>query len=121
MNTTNSLTSNSANSKQALTAQLEKPLQIGVIGCGYWGPKLVRNLHDLPGVDMALVADLRQDRLDEIVDRYPDVTPTSDYRDLLDGSVDAVVIATPTHTHYQFAREALLAGKHVLVEKPITA
>lgn len=101
--------------------QSTTPLRVGVIGCGYWGPKLVRNLHDMPDVDLALVADLRQERLDPIRERYPDVTPTSDYRDLLDGSVDAVVVSTPIRTHYKLAREALLAGKHVLVEKPITA
>lgn len=96
------------------------PLRVGVIGCGYWGPKLVRNLHDMPGVELVSVADLRQDRLDQITELYPAVTPTTNYREILDGDVDAVIVATPIRTHFRLAREALLAGKHVLVEKPIT-
>lgn len=103
-----------------LPAQTQQ-VRVGVIGCGYWGPKLIRNLHDMTKSELALVADLRQERLDEVKDLYPDVETTCDHRDLLNGQVDAIVIATPVRTHYRLAREALLAGKHVLVEKPITA
>jgi predicted dehydrogenase len=94
---------------------------VGVIGCGYWGPKLARNFHDVPDVALQWVSDLRQDRLDHLVGLYPQVQATRDYRDLLASDIDAVVIATPVSTHHCLALEALRAGKHVLVEKPIAA
>jgi predicted dehydrogenase len=97
-----------------------KVVRVGMIGLGYWGPKLVRNFHSLPGVEMAMAADLRQERLDDLHKGYPDVSLTQNYQDLLNDSLDAVVIATPVYTHYKLAREALLAGKHVMVEKPLT-
>ena len=99
----------------------EKPVRVGVIGCGYWGPKLIRNLHDMPDSDLRLIVDLRQERLDEMKKLYPALETRRDYEELLNGQVDAVVIATPVHAHYRLAKEALLAGKHVLVEKPIAA
>lgn len=98
---------------------LERALRVGVIGCGYWGPKLARNFHDIAGSELAIVADLCETRLEEMKRLYPEIQATRDYRDLLNGDVDAVVVATPVHMHYPLAREALLAGKHVLVEKPI--
>jgi predicted dehydrogenase len=96
-------------------------LQIGVIGCGYWGPKLARNFRDLPGARLSSVSDLRGDRLAEIKKLYPEVSTTTNFRDLLNEGIDAVVVATPVHTHYALVKAALLAGKHVLVEKPITS
>jgi predicted dehydrogenase len=96
-------------------------IRVGVVGCGYWGPKLARNFHDLPDASLFMVSDLRQDRLDEIKKLYPQVKTTRNYEDLLDGQIDAVVIATPVNTHYPLAKAALLAGKHVFVEKPITS
>jgi predicted dehydrogenase len=96
-------------------------LQIGVIGCGYWGPKLARNFRDLLGARLSHVSDLREDRLSEIKKLYPEVSTTTNYRDLLGKEIDAVVVATPVHTHHPLVKEALLAGKHVLVEKPITS
>jgi predicted dehydrogenase len=99
----------------------EQPIRIGVVGSGYWGPKLARNFHELPGAQLAMVADLRQERLDEIQHLYPEVLGTRRYEEMLDQKVDAVVVATPVNTHFKLARQALLAGKHVLVEKPITA
>jgi predicted dehydrogenase len=96
-------------------------IRVGVIGSGYWGPKLARNFHDLANAKLAMISDLRLDRLEEIQSLYPEVAGTQNYKEMLDGEVDAVVIATPVHTHYRIAREALLAGKHVLVEKPITS
>jgi predicted dehydrogenase len=99
----------------------ERALRVGVIGCGYWGPKLARNFHDIPGSELAMVADLCDTRLEEMKRLYPEIQTTQDYRELLNGNVDAVVIATPVHRHYPLAKEALLAGKHVLVEKPIAS
>ena len=97
-------------------------IRFGVIGYGYWGPNLVRNFNEVPDARVVKVCDLRSDRLALVRKRYPTVETTSDYRDMLDDpSIDAVVIATPVSTHGEFALQALQAGKHVLVEKPMTA
>lgn len=96
------------------------PLGVAVIGCGYWGPNLVRNFAEVSGARVVAVSDLQQARLDPISARYPSVRTTTDHRDLLrDPAVEAVVIATPVSTHFELARQALEAGKHVMVEKPI--
>lgn len=100
---------------------MDSNIRVGVIGCGYWGPKLARNFNDLPGASLEMVADLREDRLEEIKQLYPATTVTRNYTDLLGDRIDAVVIATPVNTHYPLAKEALQAGKHVMIEKPITA
>lgn len=94
-------------------------VRVGVIGCGHWGPHLIRNLNDMPEVDLVGVAEERQERLRYVRRTYPTVSPFSDHRQLLESEVDAVVIATPIQTHFQLVKEALLAGKHVLVEKPL--
>ena len=101
-------------------APVGQELRVGVVGCGYWGPKLARNFRDLPGARLSMVADLRPDRLADIQQLYPEVETTRDQQEMLNGKVDAVVIATPVNSHYPLAKAALLAGKHVLVEKPIT-
>ena len=95
-------------------------IRTGVIGCGYWGPKLARNFQSIPGSDLQIVADLRQDRLDHIHGLYPGARTTRNHVELLNSSVEAVAIATPVSSHYRLAREALLHDKHVLVEKPLT-
>jgi predicted dehydrogenase len=93
---------------------------IGIIGCGYWGPNLVRNFHGLPGARVLSVSDLRPGRLDLIRESYPDIDTTNDYRTIIDDPrIDAVVVVTPVTTHRMIAEEALLAGKHVFVEKPM--
>jgi predicted dehydrogenase len=95
---------------------------IGVIGCGYWGPNLLRNFAENEAARLRWVCDLDERRLEAMGRRYPSAETTRDYKRLLaDAELDAVVIATPVGTHYNFAREALLAGKHVLIEKPLTA
>jgi predicted dehydrogenase len=97
-------------------------VKVGVVGYGYWGPNLVRNFLEVPGAELVAVCDLSADRLATVKKRYPSVRTTTDYRDLLrNGGVDAVVIATPVTSHYKLASEALREGKHVLVEKPMTA
>ena len=96
-------------------------IRIGVIGCGYWGPKLARNFHDLPDARLMMVSDLQEERLAEIMRLYPEVETSRNYMDLLKSDLEAIVIATPVSTHYALAKEAILAGKHVLVEKPITS
>jgi len=95
---------------------------IGVLGYGYWGPNLVRNFNEVPDARVVKVCDLRSDRLAVIRPRYPTVETTNDYHDLLaDPRIDAVAIATPVSTHFDFALQALQSGRHVLVEKPMTA
>ncbi|MDI7278121.1 MAG: Gfo/Idh/MocA family oxidoreductase, partial [Anaerolineae bacterium] len=96
-------------------------VRVGVIGCGYWGPKHARNFHELPGSSLAWACDLSPDRLDHVKRLYPEVQVTRDYGEVLSSDVDAVVVATPVATHYRLVMEALRAGKHVLVEKPLTA
>jgi predicted dehydrogenase len=96
-------------------------LKIGVIGCGYWGPNLIRNFVELPGSDVVAVADLDQERLSSICERFPQVQVTTrEYRELFNLGLDGVVIATPPHTHYRIARDCLAQGLNILVEKPIT-
>jgi predicted dehydrogenase len=93
-----------------------------VIGYGYWGPNLVRNFVECPETEVVGVADLNPDRLALIGRRYPAVQTTTDYAELLrNPDIDAVAISTPVTSHFPLAMEALKAGKHVLVEKPMTA
>lgn len=97
-------------------------IRIGVIGYGYWGPNLVRNFVETPGCEVAYVSDLRPERLAVVKDRYPAIETTADYRDMLTNpKVDAVAIATPISTHFELALQAMQAGKHALVEKPLAA
>ncbi len=96
-------------------------VKIGVVGCGYWGPNLIRNFVEIPETEVVAIADLLQTQLDHVKGRYPQIqVATKDYRDLLELGLDAVVIATPHHTHFPIARDCLNAGLHALVEKPIT-
>jgi predicted dehydrogenase len=101
---------------------VSEPLRTAVVGLGYWGPNLARNLSELPEAELAWVCDLRQERLDALARRYPAVATTQSYEQVLaDQSVEAVVIATPVSTHHALATAALEAGKHVFVEKPLAA
>jgi predicted dehydrogenase len=98
------------------------PLNVAVVGVGYWGPNLVRNLHALDDASPALVCDHHPERLATIEDRYPGLPTTMDYARVLDDpAIDAIVIATQVGTHAELATAALEAGKHVLVEKPLAA
>lgn len=95
---------------------------IGVIGCGYWGPNLLRNFSEIEEAGLRWMCDLDTKRLETLGRRYPAAKTTADYRHLLsDPELDTVVIATPVSTHFSFAKEALRAGKHVLIEKPFTS
>ena len=99
---------------------MTKTIRVGVIGAGYWGPNIVRNLYEAPGAEAVAVADLSQERLAPIRKRYPAIRVTTDHREVLgDKTIDAVAFATPIHTHRALVEEALAAGKHVLVEKPL--
>jgi predicted dehydrogenase len=90
--------------------------KVGLVGLGYWGPNLARNFDNL--ADLAWLCDLDEEHRNAFAPRYPGATVTGDYDELLASDVDAVVIATPVPTHYELAKRALEAGKHVLVEKP---
>jgi predicted dehydrogenase len=96
------------------------PVRVAVIGLGYWGPNLARNLQEHPGAELAAICDRREDALHRIGRRYPAVATTRDLEEVLaSDDVEAVVIATPVSSHYPIARAALEAGKHVFVEKPL--
>src|SRR6266566_3472082 len=98
-----------------------KELRFGVIGWGYWGPKIARNLDSLSHAAVTMVADTDAYRLTNLAVNQPWIQTTTLNEDIFRSDVDAIVIATPVSTHFQLAREALLHGKHVLVEKPLTA
>ena len=96
-------------------------IRVGVIGYGYWGPNLVRNFSDVAGCEVAAVCDLSAERRALVTRRHPSVEAVSDPLALIrDPRIDAIVIATPVSSHYDLAMEALAAGKHVWVEKPLT-
>jgi predicted dehydrogenase len=97
-----------------------KDIRFGVIGWGYWGPKIGRNLETLPQAKLAMVADQDTHRLATLAATQPWIQTTTQVEEIFRADIDAVVIATPVRTHFQFAREALLHDKHVLVEKPLT-
>ncbi len=97
-------------------------IRVGVIGYGYWGPNLVRNFAEAAGSQVTMISDLSADRLAKATRRYPGIRASTDARALIhDRAVDLVAVATPVSTHFDLAMEALRAGKHVLVEKPLAA
>jgi predicted dehydrogenase len=96
-------------------------IHVGVIGYGYWGPNLVRNFAEIPGVTVRAVSDLDSRKLENVQRRYPGVKVTSDFLQVInDPKIDAVAIATPVTSHFELAAATLKAGKHVWVEKPMT-
>lgn len=97
-------------------------LNIGVIGYGYWGPKIVRNFSTASGARVVSVCDLEPRALSQVAASYPDIAVTHDADQILSSpQVDAVAVVTPVSTHFEIARKALLNGKHIFVEKPFTA
>src|SRR5713226_4997188 len=98
-----------------------RELRFGVLGWGYWGPKIARNLATLPHASVSFIADTDAHRLASIELQQSGVQISTQAHDMFRSDVDAVVIATPVRTHYALAKDALLHGKHVLVEKPLTA
>ena len=95
-------------------------ITIGQVGLGYWGPNLLRNFEALPEATVKRVCDLDGEALDRVGERYPQIRRTTDYQNLLaDSEIQAIVVAASAVSHYQLARMALEAGKHVLVEKPL--
>jgi predicted dehydrogenase len=101
---------------------VEEPVRVAVVGLGYWGPNLVRNLYESSVAEVAYLCDLRPQQLASVGHRYPAVARTAYYDVVLaDPNVDAVVLATPVASHYELATRALQADKHVFVEKPLAA
>lgn len=97
-------------------------IRIGVVGLGHWGPNLARNFQNPPATEVTHLVDADRSRLDRLAQHYPQATLLQSTDALWDApDVDAIVIATPTASHYAIAKSALLAGKHVLVEKPLAA
>jgi predicted dehydrogenase len=97
-------------------------VRVGVIGLGYWGPNLVRNLYGNRRCSGIVLCDKDERRLNQIGERYPALARTTSFPDLLaDPGLDAVVIATDVMTHFPLARAALEAGKHIFVEKPFAS
>ena len=98
------------------------PVRVAVVGLGYWGPNLVRNLHELPDADLVAACDLRPEMLEKIARRYPGVPVTTSFEEIVqDDSIEAICIATPVATHHPLALAALNAQKHVFIEKPLAA
>ena len=106
----------------ATNGRPQPPVKIAVVGLGYWGPNLVRNLHEAEESEVAYICDRRVDALEAVGRRYPAVARTTEFAEVIeDADVDAVMIATPVATHFALAAAALEAGKHVFVEKPLAA
>jgi predicted dehydrogenase len=97
-------------------------IRVGLIGYGYWGPVVARNFSNASGCELAMVCDRSQDVLRRVKQGYPHVPVTTNSKDIIDSpEIDAIAVITPVWTHFELAKAALLAGKHVFVEKPFTA
>ena len=99
---------------------MNKQIKIGVVGCGYWGPNLIRNFRSLPECSMKVMCDLSEDRLKHLRSVYPDVVGETRFEQLVnDANLDAIIVATAVKLHFPMAKASLLAGKHTLIEKPM--
>lgn len=99
---------------------MKPTVSVGIAGYGYWGPNLARNFDGLPGAKVGAVCDSSPERLGHARGNLPQAVMFADFQEMLDqADLDAVVVATPARTHHALARAALLAGKHVMVEKPM--
>jgi predicted dehydrogenase len=97
-------------------------INLGVVGCGYWGPNLIRNFRSLPGCRMRFMCDVSTERVQHLKTLYPEVEGTLDFEALARSpEVDAIAIATPVKYHYPMAKACLTAGKHTMIEKPMAA
>jgi predicted dehydrogenase len=105
-----------------LTEERKALINVAVVGCGYWGPNLIRNFHSLPGCRVGKICDSNRERLEHIGRLYPDSQLTQDFSSVVaDSGIDAVAVATPVHTHFSLAQACLLSGKHTFIEKPMAS
>jgi predicted dehydrogenase len=101
---------------------MAKQIKVGVVGCGYWGPNLVRNFRSLSDCNLKIMCDVSEKRLTHLRSLYPEVEGSADYGHMLNGiGLDAVVIATAVKSHFPLAKASLLAGKHTFIEKPMAS
>src|SRR5580765_3321895 len=101
---------------------MKSQVSVGVVGCGYWGPNLIRKFRQLPDCNLKLMCDTSESRLSHLKSLYPEVEGHKDFDHLLNGAgLDAVIIATPVRSHYAMAKASLLAGKHTFIEKPMAS
>ena len=99
---------------------MKKSITVGVVGCGYWGPNLIRNFRALPNCRLKSMCDVSEDRLRHLRSVYPDVEGLTKFDGLLqDPEIDAIAVATSVRHHYPMAKASLLAGKHTFIEKPM--
>lgn len=100
---------------------MKNSVHVSVVGCGYWGPNLIRNFSMLQDSRVQWICDIDEKRLEHMSRLYSNVKTTADFNDLLGDDTDAVVVATPVQLHYAFTKAALEAGKHVFIEKPMAS
>jgi predicted dehydrogenase len=99
---------------------MSEPVRVGVVGLGYWGPNLARNLASIPGCKLAWLCDTSAQALGKLAQWFPQARATGELEHLFDdGGLDAIMLATPVHTHAELAIAVLQAGKHCFVEKPL--
>ena len=101
---------------------MKKPISVGVVGCGYWGPNLIRNFRSLADCRLKSICDVSEDRLRHLQSLYPEVETETKFDKLLgDPNLDVIVVATSVKHHFPMAKASLLAGKHTFIEKPMAA
>ena len=101
---------------------MSKTITVGVVGCGYWGPNLIRNFRSLPDCRLKTMCDLNKDRLKHLKTLYPEVESSAEFETVIkDPEVDAIAIATAVRFHHKMAKDCLLAGKHTFIEKPMAS
>ena len=101
---------------------MSEQISLGVVGCGYWGPNLVRNFRSIPQCNVKAICDADVKRLRHLQGLYPELEATTDFEQFLNEmGLDAVVVATPVRYHYPLAKASLLAGKHTYIEKPMAS
>ncbi len=99
---------------------MNERLKVGVVGCGYWGPNLIRNFRSLPDCELTLVCDVDEARLAHQQRLHPGLATEREFSRLVNGSgLDAIIIATPVHLHHKLAKDSLLSGRHTFIEKPM--
>jgi len=101
---------------------MARQINVGVVGCGYWGPNLIRNFRSLPNCTLKTMCDLNEGRLSHLKSLYPEVAGETDFNRMVsDNRLDAVIVATSVRHHYAMAKASLLAGKHTFIEKPMAS